>query len=300
MIKDFSKLKAFLTVTREKSFSKASVKLKISQPAVTQKIKSIEKYLGSSIFERKKSGLVLTPVGEDFYRVAESVEKEIIASEKNILNIMNKKMTFKLGASYTIGTCVVPGDCLNSMGNVINNSVVLSIADNDKIVEKLKEKKLDVGLMDSPVTDENIIYKEWIEDEFVLVSNVPIPKIVQHEDLYAYDWVFREESSPVKKALTEVLDNLGISCNNLNVLNEVCNSTVVLQTIKKSRKVKKKPVVSMISKYAIADEVARKQLFEARLSGHKMTRTFYIAYLKENKHDDYVNNAVDYILERTY
>lgn len=300
MIKDFSKLEAFLTVAREKSFSKASVKLGVSQPAITQKIKAIEKYLGAKTIERKKSGLVLTPVGEDFYRIAVSVEKKIIASEKDILNIMNKKMTFKLGASYTIGTCVVPGECLNAMSHSISNSVTLSIASNDEIVQKLKEKKLDVGLMESQIMDDNIIYKEWIEDEFVLVSNVPIPKIVQNEDLYAYDWVFREESSPVKKALTEVLDDLGISCNNLNVLSEVCNSTVVLRTIKKSRKVKKKPVVSMISKYAIADEVAKKELFEARLSGHKMTRKFYIAYLKENKHNDYVNNAVEYISGRNY
>jgi len=300
MIKDFSKLEAFLTVVRERSFSKASVKLGVSQPAITQKIKAIEKYLGAKTIQRKKSGLVLTPVGEDFYRIAASVEKEIIASEKEILNIMNKKMSFKLGASYMIGTCVVPGECLNDMSSSINNSVILSIANNDEIVQKLKENKLDVGLMESQIMDDSIIYKEWIEDEFVLVSNVPIPKIVQNEDLYAYDWVFREESSPVKKALTEVLDDLGISCNNLNVLSEVCNSTVVLRTIKKSRKVKKKPVVSMISKYAIADEVAKKELFEARLSGHKMTRKFYIAYLKENKHNDYVNNAVEYISARNY
>lgn len=300
MIKDFSKLEAFLTVVRERSFSKASVKLGISQPAITQKIKAIEKYLGAKAIERKKSGLVLTPVGEDFHKIALSVKKEIIASEKDILNIMNKKMTFKLGASYMIGTCVVPGECLNAMSKSIDNGVTLSIANNNEIVEKLKEKKLDVALMESRITDDSLIYKEWIEDEFVLVSNVPIPKIVTNDDLYAYDWVLREESSPVKKALTEVLDDLGISCNSLNVLSEVCNSTVVLRTIKKSRKVKKKPVVSMISKYAIADEVAEKQLFEARLSGHKLTRKFYIAYLKENKHNDHVNNAVEYILAGNY
>ena len=61
MIKDFSKLEAFLTVVRERSFSKASVKLGVSQPAITQKIKAIEKYLGAKTIERKKSGLALTP-----------------------------------------------------------------------------------------------------------------------------------------------------------------------------------------------------------------------------------------------
>ncbi|WP_309496200.1 LysR family transcriptional regulator [Sulfurovum sp.] len=296
MVKDFSKLETFLTVARERSFSKASSKLGITQPAVTQKIKAIEKYLGSSTIERKKSGLILTSEGEAFYKVVSRLEKEILASEKDMLKIINKKMTFRLGASYTIGTCVIPGECLNAMSKSIDNDVSFSIDKSSVIIEKLKDNKLDVGLIESQVMDNDLMYKEWMEDEFVLVSNVPIPKIVNTEDLYDYSWVFREESSPVKKAVTEVFDDLGVSCNNFNVLSEVSNSTVVLQTIKKSKKVKEKPVVSVISKYAIADEVAQGQLFEARLSGYPMTRKFYIVYSKENKHDLYVDNVVDYLL----
>ena len=54
MIKDFTKLETFLVVVREKSFSKASAKLGISQPAVTQQIKYLEEMLGTQLIERKK------------------------------------------------------------------------------------------------------------------------------------------------------------------------------------------------------------------------------------------------------
>lgn len=57
MLKDFVKIETFLTVARERSFSKASAKLGISQPAVTQQIKFIEKYLGVRVIERKKTAL---------------------------------------------------------------------------------------------------------------------------------------------------------------------------------------------------------------------------------------------------
>jgi len=63
MLKDFAKLETFLTVVREHSFSKASAKLGISQPAVTQQIKFIEKYLDCKIIERKKNGVILTKEG---------------------------------------------------------------------------------------------------------------------------------------------------------------------------------------------------------------------------------------------
>jgi len=49
MLSDFTKLHTFLTVVKEKSFSKASAKLGISQPAVTQQMKFIEDYLDTKI-----------------------------------------------------------------------------------------------------------------------------------------------------------------------------------------------------------------------------------------------------------
>ncbi len=296
MLKDFVKLETFLTVARERSFSKASAKLGISQPAVTQQIKFIEKYLGAKIIERKKNGIKLTNEGEELYKVATRLEKEIHSAEQDVLKIINKEITFRLGASYTIGTYIIPGQCLNTVGEAIHNSVQLDIDVSDKIVEKLKDRKLDVGLIESPIMDSDLIYREWLEDELVLVSNVPIPKIVKTEDLYTFDWICRNEASHTRKVVAEVFEELGVSCKNFNVLSEVSNTTTVLQTIKKSERNPDRPVVSILSKYAIMDEVANGELFEARLRGYTMSRNFYIVYSKENKHNAYVDQVVNFIL----
>lgn len=296
MLKDFVKMETFLTVARERSFSKASAKLGISQPAVTQQIKFIEKYLGCKVIERKKNGIKLTNEGEELYKVAGRLEKEILSSEQDILKIINKEITFRLGASPTIGTYIIPGQCLNTIGEAINNNVQLDIDLSDHIIEKIKDRKLDVGLIESAVMDSDLIYREWLEDELVLVSNVPISKIVKTEDLYDFDWVCREEGSYTRKIVAEVFDELGVSCKSFNVLSEVSNTTTILQTIKKSDKNPERPVVSVLSKYAIMDEVANGELFEARLRGFTMTRKFYIVYSKENKHNAYVENVVNFIL----
>ena len=296
MLKDFVKLETFLTVARERSFSKASAKLGISQPAVTQQIKFIEKYLAAKIIERKKNGIKLTAEGEELYKIATTLEKVINASEKDILKIINKEMTFRLGASYTIGTYVIPGQCLNTMSDTINNDVNLSIDVSDNIIAQLKDRKLDVGLIESPVMDSALIYREWLEDELVVCSNVPIPKTLKTEELYDYRWICREEKSHTRGIVSEVFEELGVSCKSLDVISEVSNTSAVLQSLKRSKKDAEKPTVSIISKHAIADEVARGELFEARLRGYTMKRKFYIVYSKENKHNAYVDNVVDYIL----
>ena len=296
MLKDFVKLETFLTVARERSFSRASAKLGISQPAVTQQIKFIEKYLACKTIERKKNGIKLTNAGEELYKIATKLEREILVAEQDILKIINKEITFRLGASFTIGTYVIPGKCLNTIGEAIDNEINLDIDVSDEIVQKLKNRKLDVGLIESPVIDNNLIYREWLEDELIVASNVPIAKTLNTEELYELDWVCRDEGSHTRRIVSEVFEELGVSCKSFNVLSEVSNTTTVLQTLKKSERNPQRPVVSIISKYAVMDEIANGELFEARLRGYTMTRKFFIVYSKDNKHNAYVDKVVNYIL----
>lgn len=296
MLKDFVKMETFLTVARERSFSKASAKLGISQPAVTQQIKYIENYLEAKVIDRKKNGIKLTPEGDALYKVVTQLEKSINLLEKDVLKIIKKEMTFKLAASYTIGSYVIPGKCLNSIGESIGNDVTLSIDMSEKIVQGLKERKFDVGLIESPVMDSDLIYREWFDDELVLFSSSPLPKRVNTEELYDYKWICREEGSYTRKLISEVFEELGVSCKSFDVLSEVSNSTAALQSVKRAEQDAEHPTVSVISKYAIVDEVARGELFESRIYGYEMNRTFYIAYTKENKNNVFIDNVVNYII----
>jgi len=108
MLKDFAKLGTFLAIVKEKSFSKASKKLGISQPAVTQQVKWLEEYLDTRIIDRKKNGITLTKSGEELYRVALRLNKCIMIVEKDIIKIMNKELSFIIGASFVIGNYVLP------------------------------------------------------------------------------------------------------------------------------------------------------------------------------------------------
>jgi len=296
MLKDFVKMETFLTVARERSFSKASAKLGISQPAVTQQIKYIEKYLECKIIDRKKNGIRLTPEGEELYSVVTRLEKAINSLEKDVLKIINKEMTFRLAASFTIGSYVIPGECLNTISESIGNDVNLSIDVSDKIIQGLKDRKFDVGLIEMPLFDDDLIYREWFDDELVIVSNSPLPKLLRTEELYEFKWICREEGSHTRKLIGEVFEELGVSCKSFNVLSEVSNTTAALQSVKRANRDDEQPTVTVISKHAVADEVHRGELFESRMYGYTMSRKFYIVYTKENKNNAFVDNVVNYII----
>lgn len=62
MIEDF-RLKIFITVAEEGSFTKAASRLAISQPAVSQNISELERVAGVRLFERLRGEVKLTGAG---------------------------------------------------------------------------------------------------------------------------------------------------------------------------------------------------------------------------------------------
>lgn len=72
MFEDF-RLRIFLTVVEECSFTKAANKLGISQPAVSQNIAELEKMTGGMLFERLRGKVQITPEGEVFEKYARGI-----------------------------------------------------------------------------------------------------------------------------------------------------------------------------------------------------------------------------------
>lgn len=296
MLKDFSKIETFLTVVREKSFSKASKKLGISQPAVTQQIKILEDYLDVQIVDRKKNGIKLTTAGEELYKVCLKLEKHILSAEREMLRLVNKEVIFVLGASPVIGNYILP-DFLNDIQEGIKNNVMLKVADAGDVTEKLIDRKVDLALIEAPLFQEGIIYREWMEDELVIASRSPLPKVVKKEDLFGFDWICREEESSTRKIIHESFEKIDVDCKSFKVRSIVTSSTAVKQTLLKADTTGR-PVVSILSKFIVADEVEHGTLFTAKMKNLKLSRMLYLCYLRDRKHDALIDNVINYIMNK--
>ncbi len=63
----YSQLRAFDAVAREASFSKAAVRLGVTQPAVTLQVRGLEQDHGISLIRRTTRAVALTEAGEELY-----------------------------------------------------------------------------------------------------------------------------------------------------------------------------------------------------------------------------------------
>lgn len=296
MLKDFSKINTFLTVVREKSFSKASKKLGISQPAVTQQIKLLESFVQTGIVDRKKNGIGLTKEGKELYKIAQKLERFLNSTEKEILQIMDKKITFVLGTTHTVGKYIVPY-FLGGLKEAIDNDVNVKMNTSDETINLLLDRKIDLALVGDNYVNSSIVLREWIDDELVLFSRAKLPPFVKKEDLTNFGWITREEDSSTYKAVAEQFEENGIEHQKFDVVSSVNSSAVIKQTILKTA-VGKKPLVSFISKHAIKEELETGKLFTAKIRGLKLKRKLYIAYLKDEKRDAFVERAVNYIIKK--
>ena len=92
---NFELYKVFYEVANERSISKGAEKLLISQPAVTQSIKTLESELGGQLFIRTPKGVVLTNEGQILYNY-------ISEGMRYFLNGTNKFTSLKELSSGTI------------------------------------------------------------------------------------------------------------------------------------------------------------------------------------------------------
>ena len=68
---DLRDLEVFLAVVRQGSFGKAANELLVSQPAVSERVRHLERVVGTQVFDRSTRGAALTPAGEQLLPFAQ-------------------------------------------------------------------------------------------------------------------------------------------------------------------------------------------------------------------------------------
>ncbi|OPX26244.1 MAG: LysR family transcriptional regulator [Campylobacteraceae bacterium 4484_166] len=294
MIRDFNKIRTFLTIARTKSFSQTSKKLGISQPAVTQQIRLIEDYLEQHVFIRKKNGTKLTKVGKSFLTVCQKIEKTLQKAENEVIDIINKKMIFDFGTSFVVGNYILP-NYLNKIKEGIKNDVNIEVSTSAEALDKLEDGDVDMALIDVPNDSKNIVFKEWMDDEIVIFSNQKLPAKLTSNDILNYKWVCRDRDSNTRQIFKEALELSNLpDCDHFNIISESSSPTSIINTVLKSDK-NSTPTVSIVSKFALEDYISSGMIYISKIE-KKINRKLYIAYHKEKKYDLFVDKVTAFLM----
>lgn len=81
---DTKLLEAFVALAEERQFSRAAHRLHLTQPAVSQQVKRLERRLGAELVERHARGVTLTPAGQRLLERARGVLADIAGLEATV------------------------------------------------------------------------------------------------------------------------------------------------------------------------------------------------------------------------
>lgn len=297
ILRDFSKILTFLAVAREKSFSRASSRLNISQPAVTQQIRQIEDYLKCKIIERKKTGIVLTKEGETLYKIATKLESSVEEGEKELAKLTANELPLTVAACAVAGEYLLPC-CMNDLKSHLACDFSVLVEKNSDITAMIKNRQADIALFSPTVFDDEISYTEWLEDEIVLFSNQPLAKVIKSSELEGFSWIGREESSQTRRTAQNALQDSGIDCSRFFDIKSIFgNANAIKQAVLRSPKISPQ-TVSIISRFVIDDEVDAGKLYSAQIAGCNIKRKIYFAHLKVRNGEKEIEKALAFLQEK--
>jgi len=165
-----TELRYIVTVAQERHFGRAAEKCHVSQPTLSVAIKKLESELGIAIFERSKSSVTVTPLGEKIVAQAQRVLEESRAI-KDIASAGKDQFStpLKLGAIFTIGPYLFPH--LVPQIHKAAPTMPLYLEENYTAVlrKQLREGELDAIVVALPFTEADVVTRPLYDEHFVVV-----------------------------------------------------------------------------------------------------------------------------------
>lgn len=161
-------LRYFVTVAEELNISRASARLRISQPAVSRQLRDLEEELRVSLFRRESSGLKLTPAGDAFLAHARDLLRRSGDAVKQMAAFSQPaKETLTVGYIAPVLSSILTPALRRFSQAHENAEISLRELNPGEQVKSLRAGRIDLALLGNPCAE--------IEHEFTVTVLMRIP-----------------------------------------------------------------------------------------------------------------------------
>jgi len=281
---ELDQIQTFLTVTDKGSFSKAAKDLYRTQPAISIKLRGLEKELGHRLLERRPRGLNLTPAGEVLYRRGRSILAEIATLKTELADLTAKKTgRVSLGTSDTVSLYLLPQMVKQFVQRYPGIELILVTQVSRQVVDRILSGELDIGIVTLPAPEGSLEIRELYRDRFVLVFPPGHPlgkrRRIRASHLQGHPIIHLKPETLTRQWIDGKLAQFGLG-------NQVRMEVSTVEIIK--RLVEVGMGISLLPEMAIAEELKSGRLRAARLQGVPLIRSMALV----NRKGKYFSHAL--------
>ena len=267
-------LELFYRMDEEPHLSHLAHEMGISQSALSLALRSLEEKLGEPLFDRLGKKLILNDRGRTFRRETLPHYEALIEAGKAFGDArLSGELT--IHASKTIGDYLLPQvryDFLQKHPNVVIQS---ALHNSRAILTAVRQGQIDLGLIESPLLEPEIVRVPLATDTLVVVTSDPTlgsdPIFIDR--LFDRKWLLREPGSGTRDVF---LSGLGSLANELPVWMEY-NDFEEAKTLLLNHP----ETLTCLSRHAVAREITAGQLHEVTLRNLTFTRELALIYHRQ-------------------
>ncbi len=229
------KILSFITVCEKKGITRAANYLNLTQPAVTNQIKELERELGVKLFFKSGRELSPTPEAMFLYQKFRVMKNDTDSILHEIKNFHQRSITYNFGATMTIGEYVIPSPLARLLKDDTDCKANLVIANTDKLITDLLEGKINFALIEGNFSQENLEVRKFSTVPFIGVCNKKHKfdkEVISLDSLLGECLVCRESGSGTRNILEARLEQENLSISSFKETVEVYGMHAILLMLK--------------------------------------------------------------------
>lgn len=207
-------LRAFVSIGRLGSFTRAADALHATQPALSAQIRELEDALGVKLFDRSTRSVTLTQAGEDLLPVVDNVLGDlgsVVARARDVARRNTGRVT--IAALPSLAATLMPEAVAQMRVRHPGITVVIKDALAERIIGLIRADEVDLAVTSAPPIDPQLQFTPLLKDRMVAVLPDGHPllqaKTMRLADLLASPLVLMDRDSSVRRIVDAACASIG-------------------------------------------------------------------------------------------
>jgi DNA-binding transcriptional LysR family regulator len=184
---DINLAKTFLEVVETGSFMGAAERLRLTQTAVSARVRLLEEQVGRQLFVRNRAGARLTSAGKTFQHYAARLVQVWERARQEVALPPGRSTLLGVGGELSLWNPLLV-DWLSWMRKHQPNVALRAEVDRaDRLLDRVQDGSLDIAVLHSPPPRPELVLELLTEEKLILVTTAQDGS-VRPEDYIFVDW----------------------------------------------------------------------------------------------------------------
>ncbi len=171
MALNFTQLATFVRLAEEQNFTRAAEQLQISQPAVTQQVRALERDLGVTLVDVVGRRTEITAVGRLVAERGARLLREADALRRDVRDLAEaREGVLHLGATVTIGGYVLPAILARYRERFPGIRVEVTVDNTGAMIPMVQDGRVGIALVEGEVDADDLHCTPFADDEMILIA----------------------------------------------------------------------------------------------------------------------------------